>query len=84
MPSCAIQARFQVFMMSEKIGETRSLCPQCLKTIPAIKVAENDVIYLEKDCPEHGHFRTVIWRGVKDYEDLKRYACEYNKPKKIA
>ena len=84
MPSCAIQARFQVFMMSEKIGETRSLCPQCLKTIPAIKVAENDVIYLEKECPEHGHFRTVIWRGVKDYEDLKRYACEYNKPKKIA
>jgi uncharacterized radical SAM superfamily Fe-S cluster-containing enzyme len=30
--------------MSEKIGETNSLCPECLKTIPAVKIAENDKI----------------------------------------
>jgi len=70
--------------MSEKIGETYSLCPHCLKTIPATKVAENDAIYLEKECPEHGKFRVIIWRGVQDYKDLQSYACVPSKPSKIA
>ena len=70
--------------MSEKIGETLSLCPECLKTIPAVKVAENDVIYLDKECPEHGKYRTIVWRGVQDYKDLTRYACEQSKPAKLA
>jgi hypothetical protein len=55
-----------------------------LKTIPAQKVTEGDAVYLEKECPEHGKFRTIIWRGVQDYKDLSRYACEQSKPKKIA
>jgi uncharacterized radical SAM superfamily Fe-S cluster-containing enzyme len=70
--------------MTEKIGSTRSLCPECLKTIPAQKVAEDDAVYLEKECPEHGKFRTIIWRGVQDYKDLTRYACEQSRPTKIA
>lgn len=70
--------------MSEILGTTRSLCPECLKTIPAQKVAEDDAVYLEKECPEHGKFRTIIWRGVQDYKDLSRYACEQSKPTKIA
>jgi len=70
--------------MSEKIGKTESLCPQCLKTIPAEKIAENDNIYLVKTCPEHGTFKVLIWKGVQDYKDLQRYACEYSKPQKIA
>ena len=37
-----------------------------------------------KECPDHGAFRTIIWRGVKDYKDLERYACEFNKPCKVA
>jgi uncharacterized radical SAM superfamily Fe-S cluster-containing enzyme len=70
--------------MSEKIGETKSLCPECLKTIPAVKVAENDCIYLDKVCPEHGSYRTLIWRGVADYKDLTRYKSETSRPSKVA
>ncbi|MDD1768349.1 MAG: radical SAM protein [Methanomassiliicoccales archaeon] len=70
--------------MSEKIGQTESLCPECLKTLPAEKIAENDNIYLVKTCPEHGTFKVLIWRGVEDYKDLQRYACEFSKPQKIA
>lgn len=70
--------------MSEKIGETNSLCPECLKTIPAIKIAENDKIYLVKRCPEHGEFKVLIWTGVKDYLDLNQYKAEYSRPAKIA
>ena len=70
--------------MDEMIGETESLCPECLKIIPAIKVIENDEVYLEKTCPEHGHFKVLIWRGVEDYRSLKDYACVPSKPEKVA
>ena len=48
--------------MSEIIGETESLCPVCFRRIPARKVAENDRIYLEKRCQDHGDYRALIWR----------------------
>lgn len=49
--------------MSETIGETLSLCPECLSRIPAQRVDRQGSVYLEKICPEHGSFRTLIWRG---------------------
>jgi uncharacterized radical SAM superfamily Fe-S cluster-containing enzyme len=54
--------------MRDRLGDTESLCPICLKRIPAIKVADNGKIYLEKTCPEHGEYRTLIWR-----QDAKHY-----------
>lgn len=48
------------------IGETQSVCPECLRVIPAVKVEEEEGIYLEKMCPEHGNFRTLIWEGNRE------------------
>ena len=49
------------------IGKTTSVCPICLQTIPAEKVVkENNHIYLNKTCPEHGSFSTIIWEGCPD------------------
>jgi len=45
------------------IGETESLCPECLRLVSAKRVAENGNVYLEKNCPEHGYYKTIIWRG---------------------
>jgi 7,8-dihydro-6-hydroxymethylpterin dimethyltransferase len=45
------------------LSETESLCPACLKKIPAWRVASGEDIYLEKRCAQHGFFRTIIWRG---------------------
>ncbi|HPT73944.1 MAG TPA: radical SAM protein, partial [Methanomassiliicoccaceae archaeon] len=70
--------------MSELIGETESLCPECLKVIPAKKIAENDNVYLEKTCPEHGSYKVLIWRGVADYKNLSSYAPVPSKPGKVA
>jgi hypothetical protein len=58
------------------LGRTESLCPQCLKRIPAERVAEGDSVYLEKNCPEHGPFRTIIWRGPPAYEAWAEPAAE--------
>ena len=45
------------------IGHTRSICPVCGRQLPAQRVRHGEDIFLEKSCPEHGDFSTVIWRG---------------------
>lgn len=50
------------------LNATRSLCPVCLRRIPAWNVRRGDNVYLVKQCPDHGRFRTVIWRGEPAYE----------------
>ena len=45
------------------MGPTFSVCPVCLKRIPATRVAERDDLYLEKTCDVHGSFRTIVRRG---------------------
>lgn len=50
--------------MEQAFAQTVSICPVCLKTIDAYKtVGDDGFIYLEKKCPEHGSFRTLIWEG---------------------
>jgi 7,8-dihydro-6-hydroxymethylpterin dimethyltransferase len=54
---------FLDWRMSEVLSHTESVCPECLARIPAQRVADGEDIYLEKTCPEHGLFSTIIWRG---------------------
>ena len=54
--------------MGEIIRHTYSVCPVCLKRIPAVHKAYGKAVYLEKTCPEHGDFSAVIWRGRRDME----------------
>ena len=51
------------------IGRTKSVCPVCLRVLPADKLTGADGnIYMEKTCPEHGTFSTLIWEaGMADY-----------------
>lgn len=50
------------------IAATESVCPVCLQAIPAHRVVEGDDVFLRKTCPEHGAFKTVIWRGASTYQ----------------
>jgi len=54
--------------MKEIVAETRSLCPVCLKVIPAVRVQEGRDVFIEKACPEHGNFKTITWRGEPSYQ----------------
>jgi 7,8-dihydro-6-hydroxymethylpterin dimethyltransferase len=51
---------------------TASVCPVCLKRIPAARVFYGDEVYLEKTCPDHGFFKTVVWRGLPAYPSWMR------------
>lgn len=57
--------------MLDKQYETESLCPVCLKKIPASLLKEGDSYYMQKTCPEHGSTKTVLWRGGIPMEDWR-------------
>ncbi|MFN8528159.1 MAG: radical SAM protein [Anaerolineae bacterium] len=45
------------------LSSTESVCPVCLSRIEARRVQVEDDVYLIKSCPEHGDFKTIVWRG---------------------
>lgn len=51
---------------------TESVCPVCLSRIPAARVIYEDEVYLEKECPQHGFFRTILWRGSPAFSSWVR------------
>ncbi len=51
---------------------TISLCPVCLKRIPARREKTGENIYLVKKCPDHGHYQTLIWEGSPAFDTWKR------------
>mgnify|MGYP000110989060 CR=1 FL=1 len=65
------------------IGKTKSVCPECMKVVPAIKGIGEDGIYLVKECNAHGKFQTLIWEGMQqiifpgeEKNLLSRNACK--------
>ena len=55
--------------MGELFRKTCSVCPVCLKNIPAELEREQDGrILLKKTCPEHGAFCVPVWQGSVDIE----------------
>ena len=51
------------------IRETRSVCPVCLRNIPAqLSREDSGQIVLEKSCPSHGFFRVPVWAGKLDFD----------------
>lgn len=56
------------------LTETLSICPDCRTRIPARLVKTGEDWYMEKTCPEHGFFRTVVWRGLPALEEWDDYA----------
>ncbi len=55
--------------------KTESLCPVCLKTIPARKIRKGADVFLEKTCGEHGEFSQKIAKDAKRFLD-KTFSVE--------
>ena len=64
--------------MSASSVQTESLCPHCLRRIPARRVFEDTAIYLEKTCPEHGDLdKVLLWKN--DPWPYERWARSSNR-----
>lgn len=53
------------------IRETSSVCPVCLKNLPAelIRYEGQKGVYLQKNCPEHGEFTVPVWKDRIFFEE---------------
>lgn len=55
------------------LGQTTSLCEECLALVPAKVIAEGDNVFLQKRCREHGVQKTLIaddlayWKSQQDW-----------------
>src|SRR5207237_8127041 len=50
------------------LGLTQSLCPTCLKLVPAKIIAKQDRVYFRKTCPEHGTIEDFVCSDVQAYD----------------
>ena len=48
------------------------MCPECFARIPAQREVEGDAVFQRKHCPEHGEFRSLIWRGPPSFDQWAR------------
>ncbi len=60
------------------LGITRSLCPECLRVVPAKIVEKRGRVYFQKRCPEHGEREDFVCSDASQYDQV-----EYSVPGKI-
>lgn len=53
------------------ISSVESVCPVCLKKIKGKKVKYGNKVFIEKECKEHGFFKTLVWNGEPSLESWK-------------
>ncbi|MFC1824229.1 radical SAM protein [Thermodesulfobacteriota bacterium] len=58
----------------------RSLCPECLRTIPGLVTDTSSGVVMEKSCPDHGCFRTTICSDRDTYDRIRREPRKITKP----
>ncbi|MCK5626038.1 radical SAM protein, partial [Candidatus Bathyarchaeota archaeon] len=55
---------------------TRSICPECFKVLDATIYEKNGIVYIKKNCIEHGPFQDIYWSDIKEYQRVKKYTIE--------
>ena len=57
-----------------KIKDTKSLCPECLKIIPAEIFERDGKVWISKNCTEHGDFEELYWGDYEMYKKATKFA----------
>ena len=58
------------------IKETKSLCPECLKVLDATIFEEDNKVFIEKECPEHGKVTELYWSDYEQYQRAETLRAE--------
>jgi len=57
-----------------KIRDTQSLCPECLKILPAEIFERDNKVWIRKECPKHGKFEDIYWGDYEMYKKAMSFA----------
>ncbi len=61
------------------LQETSSLCPECLKTLPATIFEQDGKVWIKKQCEQHGSFQDLYWGNYETFEKARRLALDGRK-----
>ena len=53
------------------LGTTQSLCPTCLRLVPAKIISRQGRVYFRKRCPEHGVREDFVCSDVSQYDRME-------------
>lgn len=59
---------------------TESVCPTCLNVIAAQVVVQDNAVYLQKVCPEHGPVTVYLWPDADHYRWMNDFRLPYHHP----
>jgi hypothetical protein len=59
-----------------ELGKTGSICPECLKIIPATIYEGDGKVWMRKRCKEHGEFKDLYYGSYEFYKRAERYAYD--------
>ncbi len=58
------------------LEKTQSLCPECLKILPAEVFERRGKVYIRKKCEKHGKFEDLYWGSYELYLKAKKWGRE--------
>ena len=61
-------------------GQTTSLCETCLELVPAKIIVEDDVVFYQKRCPQHGVQKTRVSGDFAYYKSQHEFLKPGDKP----
>lgn len=62
--------------LQELPKKTFSLCPECVKRIPAKVFEKKGKVFIEKTCPEHGKFTEVYYEDAEIYNRFRKFGYD--------
>jgi uncharacterized radical SAM superfamily Fe-S cluster-containing enzyme len=62
-----------------KLKDTKSLCPECMKVLPAEIYEDGGKVYMRKTCPEHGEWSDLYWGDYEQYVRADTYSAQGKK-----
>ena len=57
------------------VKNTASLCPECLRLLPAVVFERDGKVWIRRVCPEHGEIEEVYWGDAKLFDRALSYAA---------
>jgi len=55
------------------IKHTKTICPECLKVLDATIFEQDNKVYIEKTCPQHGRFQELYWSDYEQYQRAEKF-----------
>ena len=55
---------------------TKSICPECLKTINSRIFERDGSVFMEKECDKHGRFEDILYTDARLYEKIQQWVFE--------